>query len=261
MDNPLDELSRLDIRLFRHIPSQTTDNDKRSLLALHLACRTLFPSFTYLEIGSHLGGSLQSFAIDSACAKIISIDPRPKIMPDARGCVVNYPENSTRRMLELLAGIPGADTAKIQTFEAGTETLQPAAIGARPEFCFIDGEHTDEATLRDARFCLALVRDDGFLAFHDANVVYNALDAITGELAQSGRHFHAYNLPDRMFVVDLGRKLDEKPQIMDLLRHGYQGYLSSLKGNDRYRRVILNNPLFKLIRYFKLTRKLAGLDK
>lgn len=71
----------MNLALFDHIPSQTTTNAKHALLASQEANRARIDgSFVYLEIleiGSHLGGSLQALVADPARAKIISIDPRP----------------------------------------------------------------------------------------------------------------------------------------------------------------------------------------
>lgn len=77
----------LDISLFESIGSQTSPGDRRSLLALHRACRETYGAFAYLEIGSHLGGSLQALIADPCCTAITSIDPRPASQPDARGDV------------------------------------------------------------------------------------------------------------------------------------------------------------------------------
>src|ERR1700719_4564277 len=108
--------------LLGQIPSETTARDRRSLLCLHLALRRR-QRFTYLEIGSHLGGSLQALVVDPQCEHIISIDARPLSQPDQRlpsGATHAYDDNSTARMLALLAAVPGADVRKLHTIDAGT---------------------------------------------------------------------------------------------------------------------------------------------
>jgi hypothetical protein len=97
-----EKLNRLDLALFEKISSQTTEDDKRSLLAIQNATREIYPNYNYLEIGSHLGGSIQPHLVDEKCAKIYSIDKRPLVQPDERGVNYGYPENSTQRMLDLL---------------------------------------------------------------------------------------------------------------------------------------------------------------
>ncbi len=195
-----DRISNMDTSLFGPIESQTTEPDRRSLLALHAAIAER-GSFDYLEIGSHLGGSLQAMVSDPRCRSIVSIDTRPPSQPDDRGRNELYPENSTERMLELLATIPDADPAKLETFERGTDQLSVAELPARPAFCFVDAEHTRAAALRDARFCLEAITPDGVIAFHDSNVV---LPGIEDFIAELDRPHHAFQMPDSVFVVELG---------------------------------------------------------
>lgn len=193
-------LRTLDLSLLRYIESETTAGDKRSLLALHRACRERFGSFTYLEIGSHLGGSLQSFIADPGCTAIVSIDPRPLSQPDERWSEpYRYPGNSTQRMLDLLARVPDAQLEKLETLEARTEDLTPGDIPAAPHLCFIDGEHTVAAARRDADFCLEVVRRPGAIAFHDRAVIG---PAIRRSLRRSDGF--GYPLPDNIFVVEVG---------------------------------------------------------
>ncbi len=63
-------IKALDISLFRHIASQTTSADRMSLLALQLATRDMWGDYSYLEIGSHLGGSIQPHLPDPKCKRI-----------------------------------------------------------------------------------------------------------------------------------------------------------------------------------------------
>lgn len=209
-----DRISDMDTSLFRPIESQTTEPDRQSLLALHAAIAERGP-FDYLEIGSHLGGSLQVLVADPRCRSIVSIDTRPLSLPDDRGDDVAYPENSTQRMLELLASVPGADLSKIETFERGTDRLSVAELPTRPQFCFIDAEHTRAAALRDARFCLEATAPDGVIAFHDSNVV---LPGIEDFLAGLDRPHHAFQMPDSVFVVELGQpRLWDRPYVQRAL--------------------------------------------
>lgn len=152
MSNLQERLNLMDISLFETIPSQTTDDDKRSLLAIQSAAREIAPEYTYLEIGSHLGGSIQPHLVDERCSKIYSIDKRPLVQPDERGVSYGYPENSTERMLSLLSDI--ASTAKVVTIDGETGKLDESILDAPPQLCFIDGEHTDKATKVDFEFCL-----------------------------------------------------------------------------------------------------------
>src|SRR4051812_12044666 len=89
-----DRIAELDLSLFDVIPSQSTSDDKGSLLALQLAVRDAVGEYTYLEIGSYLGGSIQPHLLDPECRKIYSIDKRPRSQPDERGIDYIYENNS-----------------------------------------------------------------------------------------------------------------------------------------------------------------------
>jgi SAM-dependent methyltransferase len=202
-DRPFEaRLQSLDPTLFDHIPSETTEADRVSLLALHNACREAYGTFRYLEIGSHIGGSLQVLIADNRCEAITSIDARPPSQPDARGRDFSYPGNSTERMLAYLRTVPGANLDKLRTVEAGTEDLAPADFEGAAQLCFVDAEHTHDAALRDARFCRELLRDEGAIAFHDRRVVRTAIEEFLGELEPES--FTAYPLDDSVFVIELG---------------------------------------------------------
>jgi hypothetical protein len=194
-----DRLHALDLGLLGHIESQTYDDDRRSLLALHCACRDLFGSFAYLEIGSHLGGSLQALIADPACEQIVSIDPRPVLFPDGMSTTIEYPDNSTERMLKLLRTVPGANMDKLVTIESDTSRLVSGDIPHRPRMCFIDGEHTNPTALRDAEFCLSVLRLPGVIVFHDNLIVGGAIGRFLRRTRGLG-----YLLRDSVFVVELG---------------------------------------------------------
>jgi hypothetical protein len=164
----LDErIAARDVSLFEHVLSQTTEADRASLLALHESIRRA--EFRYLEVGSHIGGSLQVVVRDPRCVEIVSIDPRP-VTP-------GYPKNSTDRMMRALSVVPGADLSKLRTVEASTAELDPAEFNA--DFALIDGDHSDESALRDGKF--ALRTGAKLIAFHDRDLVPGAIDRFHGE--------------------------------------------------------------------------------
>jgi hypothetical protein len=229
-------IEALDTSLFARIDTQLTDLDRGSLLALHTAARQVYGPFDYLEIGSHLGGSLQAFIRDEACRLIVSIDSRPPAQPDERGIVYEYQANSTERMLDELRRLPGSALDKLHTIDATTDELDPAALPARPQLCFVDGEHTDEAAVRDARFCLAALGESGCIAFHDSQIVYRGLRSFLDELERDGRAHRSYYLPTSVFVVEIGEsRLVDCPQLHDAVLGNAEGYLAALADNDVYR--------------------------
>ncbi|MBV9803777.1 MAG: hypothetical protein JO130_11320 [Solirubrobacterales bacterium] len=235
-DDLRDRVEHQDVSLFDQIPALLEVDDRRSLLALHDACAKVHGAFSYLEIGSHLGGSLQALVRDPACDAIASIDARPTWMPDEGGITIAYPDNSSARMLRLLGDLPGASLGKIRTFDVSTTQLSPVDLGLVPSLCFVDGEHTDEAALRDARFCRAAMPDSGCIAFHDAAIVYRGIAQFLRELDAEAVAYSAYFLPATVFVIEFPQaKLRDVEGVTSLILENYRGYLFSLQSNDRYR--------------------------
>jgi hypothetical protein len=177
----VDRVGSQDTSLFAPIYCQAGDWDRRAFLALHQSVAEALGSFTYLEIGSYLGGSLQAVMQDPRCTRVLSIDPRPDAPPDSRSGTWEYADNSTEHMLALLDGLPDPDMSKITTFEVGTDGLDPAALSAHPDLCFVDGEHTDAAALRDGRFCAVALAAGGVIAFHDYELVKGGIHAFLRE--------------------------------------------------------------------------------
>jgi predicted O-methyltransferase YrrM len=250
MSNFDQAIASLDLKLFEQIQSQSTDNDKRSLLAIQLAVRNLRTPYNYLEIGSYLGGSIQPHLLDDHCRLIVSIDRRPLQQPDARGFDYTYLNNSTERMLEQLRNVDACKLGKITTIDGDSRSLHPSVVSEKIDLCFIDGEHTDEAALADFKFCLEVLNPDGCIAFHDAQITYNGLADCVNYLEQRGIEFKAYPLPNSVFLIEIGDFPIHKEQaIFDRLVNNHESYLYSLQENDQYRR-FANKYLFRTVRNF-----------
>jgi len=201
MSNLEDKIASLDVRLFEAVPSQTCREDRESLLRLQRGLRRT-GSYVYLEIGSHLGGTLQPHLVDTRCSAIYSIDKRPQEQPDELLGVWHYPENSTKRMLsELKKAFPEASVKKIRTFDADARELDPRTFIPKPDFCFIDGEHTDQAVRSDFDFCLKVCNRNGIIGFHDANFVVGGLTDIKRQLTKRRIVFRGMLLPKHVYVI------------------------------------------------------------
>ena len=230
-------VKQLDVSLFDAIDSQTTSDDRRSMLAIQAAVSARLGSFTYLEIGSHLGGSIQPFLLDHRCTHIVSIDKRPEKQPDLRGKLYAYPDNSTVRMLENLRRVARDGVAKITVFDTDSSELKASMLPSRPDLCFIDGEHTNTAVERDFAFCQSALAAPGVIYFHDSQIVFQALDNILTSLRTAGQPFHAYNLPTGLFVIDLGMNIHEDDSIQKLLLGNHLGYIAGLQSMASYRQL------------------------
>jgi hypothetical protein len=128
-------------------------------------------------------------------------------------------------MLERLQLVAGADLSKVHTIEAEAPSLEPAEITA-PQLCLIDGEHTHDAALADARFCRAVLRDRGAIVFHDRRLVRSAIECFLEELGETPHE--GYPLLGSVYVLELGPTLlmpivqrlmagreEPKPYLMD----------------------------------------------
>ena len=78
-----------DIEHFFPVPSATSASDKLFLLGAMRLVREA-GAYRYLEIGSHLGGSLTPFLMDPTCEAVFSIDDRGRVQPDERGISFDY---------------------------------------------------------------------------------------------------------------------------------------------------------------------------
>ena len=201
-----------DLTLFRWIESQTSDRDREALLSMTEVVCKVTPTYRYLEVGSHLGGSLQPHVLDARCTKIYSIDPRPQEQPDERWASnYKYEGNSTERMLALLSAIPGANTGKIRTFEACSWDLSPSSIPEPIDFAFIDGEHTNTAVVRDFIAVSRFLSPAAILAFHDCQATHKAFLEISRILRRERKahHFQYFPQSDVAAIVFGSTRLTE----------------------------------------------------
>lgn len=254
-----ESISNLDLKLFEIISSQSSVNDKRSLLACQLAARELSGGYIYLEIGSYLGGSIQPHLLDEKCLRIYSIDKRPPVQPDARGVDYHYLNNSTARMIENLQKVAPDRIGKISTIDRETRRIEPSEITDKITLCYIDGEHTDEAVVTDFKFCLRVLSENGAILFDDANIIYNGIADCIEYLKRNSINFRAYNLPDKVFVIEIGDfPLHQNKAILERLLNNYEGFLYSLQSNDFYRQFVNKKPIRM---YRRLMTKVKGLNK
>lgn len=240
------KLSNLNLDLYRAIKSELEDDDKQSLLAIQKAVRERFNTYAYLEIGSHLGGSIQPYLLDPACSRIYSIDKRPIVPPDERKNDHKYIGNSTQRMLDLLAEI-SPDIGKIKTFDSDASEVSKTAINPRPQLCFVDGEHTDKAAVSDFNFCRSVMNQSGVMVFDDANIIYQGLAQIIEQLKSEGVPFRHYALPQKLYVLEFG---DFYPHLSSDIQErliNNTSYLFALNSVAQYR-TFYNRPVIKFLR-------------
>lgn len=243
-----DSLRALDPDLFRTIPAGLSEGDKRSLLAVQKGIRSRCSSYTYLEIGSHLGGSIQPHLRDPHCARIYSVDPRPHRVADDRGETLTYSQNSAAHMLDLLRTVQPDRLDRITVFDSDIRQVPASLIDPRPDICFIDGEHTDRAARSDYDHCSRLIGENGVIVFHDANIVYRALVEILQELDGRKTPYAAYMLPSVIFVLEFGTSmLADTEDIRRLLRQNAATYFHGLASMEHYR-TVYDRPAIRFLR-------------
>jgi len=205
----LEELVKtLDIRVFK-VPTQTSEVDRVSLLRLQNLVADACPGYRYLEIGSHLGGSIFPHLVDARCASIVSVDPRPPSQPDERGQTFDYEENSSARMMDVLSEVLGASAAnKVHTIDRDITEVAPADIGRGVHLVLIDAEHTNRAAFRDFARALRMIERDAIIAFHDSNLLVDALWNIEEFLSFIGQPHRGFYLLDQVYAVALGNMVD-----------------------------------------------------
>jgi hypothetical protein len=196
------DIEKLDLTQQFPIQSQTSPRDKAFLLGAIEMVRESHTPFSYLEIGSFLGGSLAPFLKSDDCASVLSIDDRERQQPDERGAKFDYAGITTQSMLDNLHKHTLA-TSKLETHDGSIDSLPPPA--RKYDLAFIDGEHTDEACFRDFLWTLPLMNGDGIVMFHDSSLVYRALKLIRIYLRNAGReHLFFKRRHSQMSAVLLG---------------------------------------------------------
>jgi hypothetical protein len=214
-----------DTSLFR-VPTQTSHNDQATLLMLQAAVGDQ-AKYVYLEVGSHLGGSLCPHLLDPSCRLAISVDPRPSSQPDERGRRFDYLENSTARMVsELSARIPAESIRKLITFDCDASELGTRKLTEKVDLVLIDGEHTNRAAFRDFVSILPLVKDDSVIVFHDAQLIHDAIANIEAMMQFVGKNFYGCFALDNVYAMGLGRRAELVEETLSPVRHDNDSFLN-----------------------------------
>jgi hypothetical protein len=194
----------LDTAIFT-VQSQTSENDKKSLLVLQKIVRENVPEYVYFEVGSHLGGTLVPHLADPHCQHVFSVDKRPASQLDERGIIFDYEDNSTQRMLATLeAHLPASAFVKLTTVDADVSEIDAVHIQLKVDFAFIDAEHTNVAVFKDFVGTHRFLDASFLAAFHDANLVCDGLQNIECFLQHQGVAFQSFFLPDVVYVIAAG---------------------------------------------------------
>lgn len=214
------------------IKSQTTQKDKRTLLAVQNMIRAVAGDYTYIEIGSHLGGSLVPHLADPACSHIASIDPRPVVFGDERGRPEHYAGNSTERMIACLAEIlPVESLTKMRTYDCDAADLGSYDVARGFTLGLIDGEHTNAAAFRDFLNLRKYMAADHVLLFHDANLVFDAIANVRALLDDERAAVDGYYLPGILFALVTGHFRGPAAATLGPIAHDPEAFVARARRN------------------------------
>lgn len=187
------------------VETQTGPGDQASLLAIQNLIRQKSPGYIYLEVGSHLGGTLLPHLVDPNCRQVFSVDKRPPFQLDERGVYYDYLENSTENMLATISQhAPPAALCKLWTFDCATSELTARAIDDKVNLAFIDAEHTNVAVVQDFMNIRKFLADSYIVAFHDADLLFDGLQNIECFLRHTGTEFASFFLPETVYTLVVG---------------------------------------------------------
>jgi hypothetical protein len=243
-------IKSMDISLFDSIASQTSNDDRVSLLLLQRCVRS-FGDYVYLEIGSHLGGTIQPYYVDPLCKLIYSVDKRPLIQPDERGLNYEYSENSTARMLRNFErSFPSVSNGRIITFDCDASQVNRVNIVEKPDICFIDGEHTNDAVCSDFKFCMEACQDNAIIAFHDAGYIFRGILKIKEDLNKENIRFKGFMLQGCVYAILMNGAVEAYADELKLFSQDESDYFSKAR-RDLFKKRLRNRiaPLKEWLRH------------
>lgn len=202
--------------------------------------------YTYLEIGSHLGGTIQPHYVDPRCKLIYSIDKRPALQPDERGRNFEYAANSTAKMLTNLNTVfPFVSTEKLTTFDCDACEVDPVKIAEKPNICFIDGEHTNTAVCSDFNFCLKVCHPNAIIAFHDTYLVFKGIEEIKNYLRSKSIKFQGSMLAGCTYAILLNEAIDNYADKIEICTQSESDYFAQARKDLWKARLINRTPLWQ----------------
>lgn len=223
MSSAVRAVDNLDTSLFSRVLSQTSEDERKTLLAVQRSVARRHGDYAYLEIGSYLGGSLQPHVADARCSRIFSVDPRPDYPPDDRtpGQGVIYEGNSKQRMFDNLTAIDATQVDKVVCLDSDAKNVPITRILPAPRIAFIDGEHTRAAVMSDFDFCVRVIHPEGVILFHDFGAIHTAILEICGRLTRERRRYAPLRMDGSIFGIFFDPALLESDPYLAALSKRY----------------------------------------
>jgi hypothetical protein len=186
------------------VPNQLNRGDVHALISI-MDFVSSHGAYSYLEIGSYLGGSLQWHLTNAHCKQAISIDKRSRDkINDERHIDYAYTV-TTRDMLNALT----SNNVPIDKLTAIDGTVDNIPSDLQFNLVFIDAEHTNQAVIYDGQKCLAAVNDHAVIMFHDDWIVYRGIEQLEEHLKQIGKIFCKFKISGSdITAIVLGKFID-----------------------------------------------------
>jgi len=192
------------------IPTQLSKNDRIFLEGI-MDTISKNKTYSYLEIGSYLGGSIYKHLLNEKCVNALSVDLRPEKQNDERGTEFTY-DISTDSMMDVLK-VNNIPTDKLVCFNDDISKLETCE---RFDLAFIDGEHTNRAAFSDSLNVLPLMLENSIIIYHDTSMVYAAIECFETLLSYQKISFISYKLKDsEIHVIILGKMPNVETYCLD----------------------------------------------
>ena len=229
------------ISIFENIESQTSSDDRKSLLSIQNLIRE--NNYCYLEIGSYLGGTLQPHYVDQKCTKIYSIDLRPSNAKDERGVTYDYSIVTSEDMKNNLRKNFPDINKEIECFDTSSSKVDVDIISKKPNLIFIDGEHTHDAVFLDFKFSLDVCNKNCTILFHDSHYVFKGLKRIKKYLSKRKINFRFFKLGGSVSVILLNDHISKYSHNISKLSIDENKYFYNAKKNLMKLKYINKYPL------------------
>jgi hypothetical protein len=227
-------VDKVDIGIFR-IPTAASENDRRSFLQIQ-GCVRVKP-YSYIEVGSELGGTLLPHLADPRCTAVFSVDLRVSSQSDERAQTFYYPTDGEAAMIAALTKSVGESLLrKLKTFRCDVSQLSPSDIPSKASLVLIDAEHTNASCFSDAVSAFRFLKRHAIISFHDANLITDAIQNFETMLRFMGLTFSTVFLPDCIAAIGIGAMSNIVKQRLQAFSFPRDEYLARVR-KERWKMV------------------------
>lgn len=209
-----DHRQGLELKLF----GPTTHYEQPTHIEAFIAVQRLvreIGQYSYIEVGSARGASLEPHLIDPKCDSAMSIDLRVVQQWDERGTHFYYAGETTSGMIrDLQKHCTAQELTKLQTVDGSSAEIgKLVREGKRFQIGLIDAEHTNTAVFDDFANLYPAMANDSCILFDDANLVFAAIENAGRALQLLGQPYETIYMRPRNAAILVGNFVKLKSQI------------------------------------------------